>query len=84
MLGGLGPKAVLARLKGKSMLDTAENWSVLFLVVGAVALSVGIGLTVVSPQGVPAIVSMAGALLSFLSTAALIVIWVVKEIFTRE
>jgi len=50
------------------------------LVAGALMLSVGIGLTVISTKGIPAILAMLGSLISFLATVALIFVWLFKEL----
>ncbi|MFH8121008.1 MAG: hypothetical protein QXX07_02710 [Candidatus Aenigmatarchaeota archaeon] len=66
------------KIKGKSRIETAENVSILLIFLGAIFFSLGVGLTIVSPQGLPAILAMIGASLSFLSTVVLILIWVFK------
>ncbi|MGC8812267.1 MAG: hypothetical protein ACP5O8_01630 [Candidatus Aenigmatarchaeota archaeon] len=66
------------KIKGKSRIETAENVSILVIFLGALFFSLGIGLTVISPQGFPAILAMLGASLSFLATVALIFIWALK------
>jgi uncharacterized membrane protein YidH (DUF202 family) len=70
---------VLKFLKGKDKLETAENFSIAFIAIGAGILSFGIGLTVITPKGVPAILAMLGAFISFISTVTLIFIWLIKE-----
>lgn len=74
---------LLSRLKGKDKLETAENCSILFVFLGAIVLSVGIGVNIVSAKGVSAIMAMLGALISFVSTAVLIAVWVIRE-FEKE
>jgi hypothetical protein len=74
----------LPQFKGKDKYETAENYSILFIVVGAVTLSLGIGLTVLNPKGISAILAMLGSLISFLSTVVLIFVWLAKEIFSSE
>jgi len=69
----------LGKLKGKDKYETAENYSILSIAVGAAILSTGIGLTVLTPKGIPAILAMLGSLITFVSTVVLIVIWLVKE-----
>ncbi|MCS7105718.1 MAG: hypothetical protein NZ942_00125 [Candidatus Aenigmarchaeota archaeon] len=66
------------KIKGKNKIETAENLSILLIFLGAFFFSLGVGLTIISPQGFPAILAMLGASLSFLSTVALIFIWVLK------
>jgi vacuolar-type H+-ATPase subunit I/STV1 len=70
---------MLKFLKGKDKLETAENFSIAFIVIGAGILSLGIGLTVITPKGIPAILAMLGAFISFVSTVALIFVWLIKE-----
>ena len=76
-------KIPFSKLKGKDKLETAENYSILFIFVGALILSGGIGLNIVSTKGTSAILAMLGVLISFLSIVALIVVWVIKE-FEKE
>lgn len=66
------------KLKGNDRSDTLENFSILFILIGAVILSFGIGLSVVS-KTTAMIFSVSGAWVAFLSTVVLIIIWVVKE-----
>jgi len=74
----------LPQLKGKNKYETAENYSILFIIVGAIILSSGIGLTILSPKGISTILAMLGSLIAFLSTVALIFVWLIKEIFGSE
>ena len=69
----------LQKLKGKDKLETAENYSILFIFIGAVILSAGIGLNIISTTGFPTILAMLGALISFLSTIAMIAVWGLRE-----
>jgi hypothetical protein len=71
----------LPNLKGKDRYETAENYSILFIVIGAIILSIGMGLTALNPKGIFMILTMLGSLISFLSTVALIFVWLLKEIF---
>ncbi|MDI6798839.1 MAG: hypothetical protein QMD12_02480 [Candidatus Aenigmarchaeota archaeon] len=66
-------------LRGKDKFETVENCSILFIAVGAAMLTSGIGLTVLSPKGVSAVLAMLGSLISFLSTVVLIFTWLAKE-----
>lgn len=70
---------LLSKLKGKNKLETTENYSILFILSGAMILSFGIGANIISTKGLSAILTMLGALISFLSTVALIVVWVMRE-----
>lgn len=69
------------KLKGKDKYETWENYSILFIVIGVLVLSLGIGLTVISPRGVSAIMAMAGSFISFISIVILILVWLIKELF---
>jgi hypothetical protein len=69
----------LGKLKGKDRFETAENYSILSILIGALILSLGIGLTIITPKGLPAILAMLGSLIAFVSTVALILVWLVKE-----
>jgi hypothetical protein len=64
---------------GKTMLETGENFAILFLIFGAALISIGMGLTIITPKGIPAVLAMLGAFISFLSTIALIILWLLKE-----
>jgi hypothetical protein len=66
-------------LKGKDKYETWENYSILFIFLGAVLLSSGIGLSIFTQKGLPVILAMAGAFLSFISIIALILIWLIKS-----
>jgi uncharacterized membrane protein len=68
----------IGKLKGKDRHETLENYSILFIFIGALILSFGIAFSVVN-QRVSAIVSILGAWVAFISTAAFIFIWVLKE-----
>ena len=67
------------KLKGKDRFETLENYSILFIIIGAIVLSVGIGLNILNPRGLSAILSMFGSLIAFISTVALILVWLIKE-----
>ncbi len=67
------------KLKGPNVYETWENYSILLVFVGATMLSVGIGLTVFSTKGIPAILAMLGSFVSFIAVVALIFVWLVKE-----
>jgi hypothetical protein len=69
----------LEMLKSKDKFERAEGYCIVFLIAGALMLSSGIGLTIISPEGIPAILAMLGALMTFLSTAGLIFTWFFKE-----
>lgn len=73
-------KRVLGMLKGKDRYETAENVAIFFTVVGGIMLSLGMGLTILSPKGFPALLAMMGSLISFLSIVFLIFVWSFKEL----
>jgi hypothetical protein len=66
-------------LKGSSKYETAENWAIAFIVLGAVMLSAGIGISIVNPKGIAAILAMLGSFISFIATVVLIFVWLAKE-----
>lgn len=66
-------------LKAKSKYERYENLSILLIIVGACMLSLGIGLSIISPKGLSAILAMTGSFIAFVSTVALIFLWTVKE-----
>ena len=70
----------LKMLKSKSKFERTEGYCIVSLITGALMLSSGIGLTIISPEGIPAIMAMLGSLITFLSTAGLILTWLFKEI----
>ena len=71
---------LLTKLKGKDKFETLENYSIAFILLGGLILSSGMGLvSVLSTKGIPAILAMLGSLIAFLATAALIIIWLIKE-----
>jgi len=74
-------QTIITKLKGKNKFETLENYTVVSMVIGAIVLTSGIGLTIVSPKGLPAIMAMLGALISFLSTVALVFVWLLREFF---
>ncbi len=67
------------KLKGKDRFETLENYSILAIFIGAVILSGGMGLTILSPRGLSAIMAMLGSFIAFISTIVLIFVWVIKE-----
>lgn len=66
-------------LKSGNKYERAESYCIAFLIVGSIILSSGIGLTVITPKGIPAILAMLGSLIAFLSTIALVFVWLVQE-----
>ena len=72
---------ILDMLKSKNKFEKIEGYCILVLIVGAVMLSAGIGLTILDPKGIPAITVMLGTLIAFLATVGLIVTWLIREMF---
>jgi hypothetical protein len=68
-------------LKGKDKFETLENFSILFIVVGAIMLSSGVGLTIISQSSMFAILVISGTFISFISIVALVFTWLAKELF---
>ena len=79
MQKGSNQMNIVPKLKGKDKYETWENYAVLFIFIGGLILSAGIGLTAFSTRGVPAILSMLGAVIAFMATVALIFIWLINE-----
>ncbi len=65
--------------KPKITLQKVEDVLTMVVIGGAVMLSVGIGSTAITTRGLPAIISMLGAVVSFTSTVALVFTWAAKE-----
>lgn len=72
-------KNVLGMLKGSDKYESMENCALSGVLVGALVLSSGIGLSALNTKGITAILAMMGSLIAFLSTVILIVVWVVKD-----
>ena len=70
--------------RGKDRFETAENYSMAGIVAGAVVFSLGIGLSMFSPAGAAAILAMLGAIVSFVSSVALVFSWLAKDLFGSE
>ena len=66
--------------KGKTLYEKMEGYCIVILLVGVIMLSAGMGLTVISTKGIPAILAMLGSLISFLATVALVFVWLFKEL----
>jgi len=66
------------RIKGKDRAETLENYSILFIIIGALLLSFGIGLSVLTEK-ISVVFSVFGAWIVFISTVALIFNWMMKE-----
>ena len=75
------PGLKLPSLKGKDKYETVENWSIVFICLGAAMLAVGLGATVLTPKGVPVILAALGSMIAFVSVTVLIFTWLAKELF---
>lgn len=76
------PKAgIFKRLKGKNRYETMENYSICGVVFGTLVFAVGTLLTAFNTRGAPAVITMIGVLLSFLSSVSLVSVWFLKEMF---
>lgn len=63
------------KLKGKDKYETAENYSILLIIIGAAVFALGTGLSAVNPVGIAAIFTMLGGLISFVFTVILVIVW---------
>jgi len=70
--------------KGKDRYETAENYSIAGVLAGAALFAAGVGLTIISPAGIPTIVAMLGAIVAFASSVAMVFVWLAKDLFGRE
>lgn len=66
-------------LKNKDRFVKIEGYCILALIVGALVLSGGIGLSILNPKGISAILAMLGSVISFVAVVALIFVWLIKE-----
>jgi hypothetical protein len=69
----------ILQLKSEDNLVRAEGFCILALFVSGILLSLGIGLSILNTKGISAILAMLGGLFTFLSTLALIIVWLIKE-----
>jgi len=60
--------------------ERVEKWLTILLFLGCGMLSLGIGLTVLTPRGIPVILAMGGSLIAFSSTVALVFLWLYEEV----
>lgn len=74
----------LKNLKRGNKFETFENYSMVGIIFGALVFAGGIGLTVLSPSGIPAIISMMGAVLAFCASVLLVFVLLAKEIFGKS
>jgi hypothetical protein len=77
----VGLDTLKEKLKGKDKFETMENCSIVGIVVGVIILSSGFFVSIINPKGLAAILLMFGSFLSFISTVALVLTWLVKEFF---
>ncbi|MEM5879090.1 MAG: hypothetical protein QXU74_01180 [Candidatus Aenigmatarchaeota archaeon] len=75
----LGLDMLKEKLKGKDKFETAENYSILGILAGIVLLSSGFLLSILNTRGLSAVLLMLGSFLSFISTVALVLVWLIRE-----
>ncbi len=68
----------LSKEKGKY--SKIEAYCIYGLLGGAFMLSLGIALNIFGTKGISPILAMYGSLISFLSTIALVIVWLLEEI----
>ena len=73
-------QSVLGMLKSENRLVRMEGYFILVLILGAVMLSAGIGLSAWAQKGLPALLAMFGSLVAFIATIGLVLTWLVVEI----
>ncbi|MEM5853151.1 MAG: hypothetical protein ABIM98_07495 [candidate division WOR-3 bacterium] len=76
----LGPGMLKEKLKGRDKFETAENCSILGIIIGLTLISSGFLVSMLNPKGLAAILLMIGSFIIFLSTVALVLTWIFKEI----
>ena len=74
---------IFGRLKGKSSLDTIQNYSIAGIVLSGALFAVGVAASGLQTTGLPAITAMLGALSSFIFTLILLGTWFIKEALGR-
>ena len=70
-------------LKGENRTETLENYSLAGVILGTIIFSIGIGLTIISTKGISVIIMMLGALLSFISSVAVVGVLFFKEVLRK-
>ena len=50
------------------------------IIVGALLLSTGIGISIINPKGLALILAVAGTIISLLSSISLVILWVLKSL----
>ena len=59
--------------------ERTEGIITIILMVGTFLTSIGIGLSILTPKGISAILAMVGAFTVFVATATLIIYWFIKS-----
>ena len=73
-------KAVLGMLKRKNKFEKMEGYSIFFMLISALILASGIGLSILNTKGISAIMAMLGSVLAFFAMIGLILTWLIKEL----
>ena len=74
----------LKNLKSGDKFETLENYSMLGVIFGALVFAGGIGLTALTPAGIPTIITMLGAVIAFCASVLLVFVWLAKEIVGKS
>ena len=74
----------LKNLRSGNKFETLENYSMVFVILGALVFAGGIGLTALTPAGIPAIITMMGAVIAFCASVFLVFVWLAKEIVGKR
>lgn len=64
---------------GKGKLARAENYCIYGVLAGTIVFSTGIGLSILNPKGISAILAMIGSFIAFMSTISLVIVWLIQE-----
>ena len=59
--------------------ERVENLSIFCIILGAILISLGLGLSVISTQGLPAILTMVGSFLVFVFSIVFVIVNLVKS-----
>ena len=68
------------KLRGKDKFETLENWSILIILLGGFLLSAGIASSIITTKGIPTLLAIFGAFISFIGTIILLLVWLVQEL----
>ena len=74
----------LKDLRRGNRFEVLENYSMLGVIFGALVFAGGIGLTAITTSGIPAIITMLGAVIAFCASVLLVFVWLAKEIFGKR